>query len=223
MGARIMNYFDEYNLLHAKKDEVSENGILFLAEYVLLRKLQFGKLNVYDIIRALQSNIVTLSPPRYQANPPERGDHYSHDNMTGMYCLSLLTGQDLVKSLPVVRWNSRWWLHPRDIAFYLSCKYPKLFIFLAPILLLSLIVSLMKPKAHTSGRMLWFLRLNTLTIKGYPLAKHLLKYYIKDIYSKYRGLDELFSIYFPDPFHPNNVEMRGLLLALKRREDDSNP
>jgi hypothetical protein len=53
----------------------------------------------------------------------ELGSHVSHDEITGMYLIRKNSGLPC-DDLPILKWNNRWWLHPRDMSFYFYCHHP---------------------------------------------------------------------------------------------------
>lgn len=54
------------------------------------------------------------------------GSHFSHDNMTGLYCYMKRRYGKVPEHFPICKWNSKYWLHPRDLAFYFWVHYPRL-------------------------------------------------------------------------------------------------
>jgi len=57
----------------------------------------------------------------YQANISEKGDHFSRDNMWGIYLLHLLYGLS-IKDLPVFKWNGQFHLHWNQWAVLIALK-----------------------------------------------------------------------------------------------------
>lgn len=199
-------FFDKYGLLHVQPNVPSENGILFLAEYVLLNHRVFGGLDASEqgmVITAM--NLTEWSKGYFQANIPEKGMHYSHDCMTGLQCLNFYfkgRGDFYAK------WNNRWWLHPRDLIFYSFLAKKKIGYLLAPLLFLFAYVSVRRERAITSGKCLWFLRFATLESGSgwHNKIGYLGMKMCEKVMSKFHGEKpwaDVFQIYFKNPDHPN--------------------
>jgi len=208
----VSTFWDEYGLLHVAPNEPSENGILFASEFYALERVHNHP--IYEGDLALRSTIVNENT--FQANPPEQGEHFSHDNMTGYKCLHYnLYGTDGLT--PILKWNNRWWLHPRDILFYLTLRLEGLCGFLLLLLLLPfLLFSLMKRREVTSGKCLWFLRLTTLSMSQCPWLSSVATVYIllsNLILSVAHGNEpwqDIFRIYFKNPNHPIHEQIREI-------------
>lgn len=208
-------WFDTYDLLHVRQGEFSENGPLFTAEYRLLKHL-LGK-NNYKV-GLIAQNIIKVG--WFDPNPSDNNGvtvHFSHDNMTGLYVLTKLAGLDC-NNLPILKWNERWWLHPRDIAFYSIMKeniWSKLL--LVPFLLLLLVSSLVSCSRHrdiTSGKMLWWTRWNALMLHKSRIVRACAKIGFKLatalITMKNDSWVGVSAIYFKEVDHPVNELMREL-------------
>ena len=136
--------------------------------------------------------------------------------MTGYKCLHYnLYGTDGLT--PILKWNNRWWLHPRDILFYLTLRLEGLCGFLLLLLLLPfLLFSLMKRREITSGKCLWFLRLTTLSMSQCPWLSSVATVYIllsNLILSVAHGNEpwqDIFRIYFKNPNHPIHEQIREI-------------
>lgn len=218
---RVFNkdsFFDGFGLLHVQKGEPSENGILFLAEHVLLAHRSGVETEIgYHKIQVAM-NLSQWKDGHFQALIPEQGKHYSHDNMTGLQCLNYFykgRGDFYAK------WNDRWWLHPRDLIFYSFLAKQKIGYLLAPLLLLFAYVSVRRERAITSGKLLWHLRFMTLEsgsglhnkvgYLGLKLCEKILK--------KQHGEDtfaDCYRIYFKNPLHPNRILANELYSKIKK-------
>lgn len=153
-------YFDSHGLVTMQKSIRVENGILFLAYWAKLRKLNkaLTKDEIHIIKDSLRHSIYfEKGKMRFQANPPERGSHYSRDNMWGLYYLWDLVGWD-VYELPVYRWNSRQWYHPNGWAMHLYKRGFPYNVLMWPLLqgMKSYSDWTQKP-GETSGDLLWWL------------------------------------------------------------------
>jgi len=155
-----MSYFDRSGLVRMERGVDTENGILFLAYYLKL-KLLVGRhpidLQAKDGINATMWMNWKKDETWYQANPPQRGDHFSRDNMWGLYFLyKQLCGH--VDSLPVFKWNDRVWWHPNGWAVFLSMRnwfYRTIFFFL--VLGMRKFSEWTRKEGETSGALLWWL------------------------------------------------------------------
>ena len=223
-----MSFFDEFGLLHVEPNEDSENGILFLAHYLTLRTIR-GKITLGEIDDLTHTVSYTEEGDRlFNANPKNDVSRFSHDNMTALYCLLFQFGLwNWVAKLPVTKWNNNRrnpptmegrWLHPRDILFYYSLKYPyTLGTLLFPLLLPFILVSILANRRVTSGKCLWFLRLssvsNTPTPIGYIAALYLA---IATFVLSFKGENwqGIFACYFKNIDHPINREMSVLMYEL---------
>jgi len=118
---QFRQWLDSDGYIHIKKNpaiDQSENNPMYEGLLAASGHPVFGMFNrIHDIKSGL-----------FRANAHrEWGSHFSHDNMTGMYCTyKSKYSQYMVDTLPVMRWNNRWWLHPKDISFYFWAKNPRL-------------------------------------------------------------------------------------------------
>ena len=159
-------YQDSWGMIHNRKTAnfgVSENGPLFTATYILF-KLLYN--NCYNPSRDFTPGYVyNVGTRQYHADPSTNGEHFSHDNMTGLYIWTYLTYFSSLKHLPTIKWNGRYWLHPRDAIFYGCMKGSVLASLLALVLYpLMILYSFSKPREITSGKCLWILRLTAMTL-----------------------------------------------------------
>lgn len=209
-------YFDKYGLLHVDKGVYSENGILFLAEFLTLKKLN-GELDAQGVSLALSASLACkkyeednefwIDPNPSDNNVPDV--HLSHDNLTGMYALHKLCGLS-VNTLFVNKLNRRIWLHPRDLLFYTIMKNRSIGKYLVPLLIFFIIPSIIKPREVTSGKCLWFLRLHLLDIIYSSFITRSLLWLTNHILKHDHGstpFKDVFSIYFKNVDHPINIAM----------------
>lgn len=223
------SYWDENGLLHVKRGEYSENGVLFAAHCSMLKMLT-GQAWYYKI----PTNVVRSG--WFDPNPADNNDinsHFSHDNMTGLYATFQMIYRN-TKDLPVCRWNNRFWLHPRDLLFY-SLMHNKVWSVAGlPFLFLAAWLSARKPRESTSGKCLWWLRLQTLKLHKWSIVRkfanktlkfvesilvknHKTRVYKEPIKTEVGALNvyyevaswvDVFQIYFRDYEHPVNQLMR---------------
>lgn len=114
-----MKYIDHYGLVRMEQYTPVENGVLFRA-YLDWWKMLNG---AYDrnIAPILATKYFIGDKMYFQANPPQKGQHFSRDNMWGLYCLYIMNGLDL-NELPNFKWNNEIWWHPNGWAVFLSLK-----------------------------------------------------------------------------------------------------
>ena len=210
------SFFDQWGLLHVQPNVPSENGILFASEFYALEKIHGHPIYEGDLALRNSSLRSEDSEVQYGANPPEYGGHFSHDNMTGYKCLMYnMYGSDGLT--PILKWNGRWWLHPRDFIFYLILRLEGLCGFLLLLSLLPfLLFSLMSKRQVTSGKCLWFLRLTTLSLSRDPWLSTLADLYLvlttlllTIVHGSEPWID-VFSIYFKRSDHPIRSQIEEL-------------
>jgi hypothetical protein len=218
-----LSFFDDNGLLHVEPDTPSENGILFLAELTLLKIANGFEPDIERISKAILSTI-TADPREhwFSSNPDMEGSSlsgFSHDNMTGLYCLLyIMEGVDMSK-LPIMKWNNRYWLHPRDIIYYLllRIKFNPLRAILTCLLLPFMVHSCLRPREETSGKCLWLLRLVTINLEFnnkwtyYPSTALL---FIANTLLSIKHGDEhwidILYIYFKNTNHPIREQVREI-------------
>jgi len=207
-------FFDTNNMLHVRQGEYSENGPLFTAEYWLARLLKDGKLSDASINAIELSILQIIEDGWFNPQPDDDNDencHFSHDNMTGLYTLCKLIKMDC-NNLPILKWNNRWWLHPRDLAFYSIMKEnlcSKLFSL--PLLALLLVMALhscSKSQGITSGKMMWWVRWKILSLHTSVIVSKISKiswWICEKILERTHGknpMSEISAIYFKEEGHP---------------------
>lgn len=196
----VTKYIDQFGLVHDKPNDVSENGILFASYYRAINPNH--NLGMAIIVTEYQKDGKTW----YQANPPEKGEHFSHDNMLGLYAAHLFMGLD-ISDLPIFKWNGKVWWHPRDWLTHIALKgyFPTL---ISLILIPFMLFSFRSNIDDVSGRLKWFLR--SLLLEKYFKTKILSDLFIANLMKQYNGsLIKLFRYYFKNEDHPANLYLRG--------------
>ena len=229
-------FTDQYGLTHCVPNQPSENGILFSAEkYMAIHlKRPLTQDELTQIERAVAYSIagyfeqekmcIYFNPNPADNNPPDC--HYSHDNLLGLYSmchiLRLYGHRNYFEFLPIAKWNQRWWLHPRDVMFYLLMKEYKwnlstfLSVFAWAILAPACFLSCLSPKTETSGKCLWWLRLNALTTaRSYPIrmVSKLCKLIAEAILKRKHGDNpwlDIFGTYFTYSDQPTRIAVETL-------------
>ncbi len=199
----IDSWLDEDGFLHTKNNpEVnqSENGPMFT-----------GLLSIFDHrIGSFEKThyIDNLLGNGFRANHDRLwGSHFSHDNMTGLYCLyknRMLLGK--LSKLPIAKWNNRWWLHPKDLAFYFWCHYPRLGYLTLWIASLAMIIScIQKYKVRngqriikTDGKLLAFLRCRSFNL---TLTYAICTFFIER-HEYFNSWNDVAKKYFQEEGHP---------------------
>ena len=220
----MSNFFDEFGLLHVEPNEDSENGILFAAHWYTLQVIRGVVKPIYwDAVQEI-ATYTEEGDRLFNANPENPVSRFSHDNMTGLYCLLYQFGYwKWIEKLPTVRWNNNRrnpptmmgnWVHPRDLIFYTCLKYPNtLGTLLFPFLMPFILVSIMANKTVTSGKCLWFLRLSSVSnvdnILG-KIAAVMLGITTFILSLKGENWKDIFAFYFKNKQHPINREFNLL-------------
>ena len=116
-------FFDEYGLLNTQPGAKDDNGILFLAEYVIRYEQKHQKLPFdADYIHAAIYGHQT-SRGVFAQTPEKLHDPASHDNVTAIVYLSLKYNLAFHKELKIF---GKFW-HPEQFYFYGRAKYDKLY------------------------------------------------------------------------------------------------
>lgn len=228
-----MSFFDDYGLLNSREDEKNaENALLWTYELILLLELQnkSSEAHISSLSSAIDlcrvSEGIYHQNPSFAFTPPENAhDAYmSPDQLIAITGASYRYGwthaEDVWKEIKRQRMlydnvdpnAPRRWARPWDLAFYAICggsKLAKLFMWLIAI---TCIVSCMSKPGKTSGKLLAFVKMNTLRDKS-PMMELTWKICSKIIKTQYKvgnGWWKAFAIYFPFTDHPNNIESRKI-------------
>jgi hypothetical protein len=240
------SFFDSKGLLHVEKGVFSENGVLFAAEYWIFFKnikepylSSFFQRETEKIIAGVYNYDSEKEKHWFDPNPSHNNDinsHYSHDNMTGLYCLGYFTESFEIKQLPIIKWNcvkpskqQKWyykiqkklfgnylWFHPRDFLFYLTLKNNILGYLGLPLLFLISFFSAFAPKNITSGKCKWllaYLTLNNHTNKMVrAFSKLCLSLFSKTLKKEHgsQPFIDVFNIYFKNEEHPIHNQIKKL-------------
>ena len=170
----MMNeYFDEYGQLQIQKGVRNENHVWFRAQFEALNKeLQLYK---YDEIPPYFLHKLTYVNNKdgedwFRNYIGEHGEHFSLDEMFGLYLLYKTRGMKYYyvndygrhKKLPISHWNGEWHLHPNTWMVHLCLHYPILKILFMPFIFLMALVSASRDSSKTSTKILWYWRLRAL-------------------------------------------------------------
>lgn len=211
-------WFDKVKLIHlAKNPDItnSENGPLFSAEFHRLYYEMYGKRHPYilDTISAINDKPGQFNPSGEWLDKDSKDAHFSHDNMTGLYCLYYIAFSKIPSHLPLI---TKYAKHPRDVLFYSYChslKYGGLLMHIIRHLLLIIPCTAMLVSCYqlykvrngnkilkTDGKLLTWLRCRTFGLKKTMwCAEKILKFR-----KKWRSWDHIFGAYFNRSDHPIN-------------------
>lgn len=206
------DWFDEVDLMHLNRNPDmgnSENGPLFTAEFHTLYAKVYGKKH------SLLSNSINAVNPNPGIYKPSGngGEHFSHDNMSGLYCMWYLYSGKCPKHLAI---TTKYVKHPRDILFFLYAKMAHktniFYKFLQHMLLIipaiAMIVSCYQTYKvrngnkilKTDGKLLTWLRCETFGLtKTLAVCEWILKK--RNIWYNW---SHIFIYYFKTEGHPNN-------------------
>lgn len=187
-----------------------ENGVLFTAEYVIMKvnEMELAGLGKESLTGNLLGHRVIKTSqvePDYFSSGEK---HFSHDNLTGVFCLSKTLGTDHHKKI----WFKNYWayLHPRDFIWYLWANqkwYSYLvlpFLWIATLAMMHSCWSDYKVRngnkiLKTDGKILTFLRLKTFRM---PITARLCDWVLRNN-NEFGSWKACFTMYFKDPEHPN--------------------
>ena len=200
----ITEWLDKDGFIHLHKNptvDQSENGPMFTG-LMTCHAYPPRKIDIFQIWSA---------DNKFRANSNrEYGSHFSHDNMTGLYCMNKnLTGGVSVL-LPIFGWNKRMWMHPRDVAFYFWAHYPRFGLLFLWIASLAMIISCLqtykyrtehgvkKKFRRTDGKLLTYLRCRSFDMHiTFAICTWIIKR--KKEFGSWQRVAE---IYFTDENHP---------------------
>ena len=217
-------WFDKSRLMHLNDHPHpldSENGPLFTAYFQCL--FAYKMRSKYH---NLSQSIVTINPTPGVYNPSaEGGSHFSHDNMTGLYCLYKMYVGRCPKHLHVL---TKYVKHPRDICFLTYAKIAhkrgafwnvlKHALLTIPSITM-MVTCYQKYKVRgglkiikTDGKLLAFLRCHTFGLKKTLRICE----FIMDKRAVFKTWGHVFSTYFTKPDHPCNRLSAGLTFTTWR-------
>lgn len=207
----------------------NENGILYLAEYFILKQLSGQSLNekdkeIFEFIMdglEVEKGLYDRGASDKLRESPKRS--ISHDNLSAISAISKMLGTSHaseiasygLKHFGIYNNNQKGFSLPMNPANYsiwlaLANKSAILQILFLPFFLINFIISLSKEKQNTSSKLLYLVELFPLReIQPYGFLYSIYVARMKKQYGE-KYLKELFGIYFKDENHPNNVLARSL-------------
>lgn len=207
----------------------NENGVLFLAEYFILKQLSGQNLDENDkqifvsIVNGLEveKGLYDRGNSDKLRESPKRA--ISHDNISSIASMSKMFGTSHaseiasygLKHFGIYNNNQKGFSLPMNPSNYsiwlaLANKSALLQIIFLSFFLINFIISMSKEKQNTSSKLLYLVELFPLKeIQPYGI---LYRFYLARLKKQYsdKYLKEIFSIYFLDENHPNNVLARSL-------------
>jgi hypothetical protein len=215
-------FIDKYGLTNSKPyEQGAENGFLWTLQTVLLEGSQ--KARIASLRRSI--NMSRVGQGLYAQNPShvidgaistfhKRDAYMSPDQliviMMASYCYGSGIHKEIlgeIKNQGYLQYNNikddeKRYIHPRDLVLYYALNYPKLANILLLLLVAACVVSCLKAKDHTSGKLLAWTK--CMMLKDQFLVMKL-GYYLCTLAIKKNHKDwaEVFEIYFPHETHPN--------------------
>lgn len=198
---KIEEWLDRDGFLHLHKNpeiDESENSPMY-----------YGLLSSVIVIPYFLSLSPLKQGNKFRANANrEWGSHFSHDNMTGLYCILKNEGSEAyMRSLPTVYWNRDFWLHPRDLAFYFWAKHPILgfpFIWIASLSMIISCIQKYKVRGNgnkiikTDGKLLTYMRCKTFNMS---ITFSICSFFIRH-HKYFNNWNDVAVMYFKDVDHP---------------------
>lgn len=210
----LIKWLDVHGYIHLNESpevDESENGPMFTGLLLVTPNItRWNVANPFQQGPDLFAVINVKDKGAFRVNAKGKwGDHFSHDNMTGLYCILNISPKPLKvirKHLPILKWNNRWWLHPRDISFYFWCHHPILglpFLWIASLAMIISCYQTYKVRGgvkivKTDGKLLTWMRCKSFNM---PITFAICTWLIKRN-PYFVTWNHVASIYFKNPKHP---------------------
>lgn len=209
-----MEYINDTYGLVTKNDLTSENGSLFLVEYMMLCQMKGDLMSAANASATMIRQLEKSKEDKwlYNRNPELLNKCNSHDNLSGIFSFSYLQGTNHTHNI----WQWLVWhlgtydntdgrdpsiyrffpFNPGNFFIWGKCAESWFYMLFLPIYLINLIISNNKAANDTSGKILSWVELYP--HKEHWLCKLLFNYYEKKMKSVYGEdyLKELMKIYF---------------------------
>lgn len=199
-----MEYFSPIFGLVTKHNPTTENGGLFLAQYLVHNPRGEGR----DIFLAKMNNAINPDG-LYKRSAHHTKRSVSHDEITGMIASSHMAGT-IHKNIIWSQLKQNFWAYPAVVenftdylpynpanyyawGSYVGSRWSKVFF---PFYLINMMISLQKPAQETSSKLIYWLELNSMPTS--KLNKFLKKYYESKVSEQYGDdyLKKMRYIYF---------------------------
>lgn len=206
-----MDYNDKFFDRYGRIVPFGENSILFLAEYVRLYEAVYQDISSYKYVDKIEEAIEAS----FQDGIDNK-ENLSHDNMTAIISLSKQFNLEYHKRLIYPQWYRR--LHPRDVILYFAALNWLTKLLMLPLMFIPAMCMLYSCLPHykiingekvlaTDGMCLNYIRCKTWNMRlTYWLCTKLMSV----CYKTKTPWTYIYSIYFKDERHPNNILMRKL-------------
>lgn len=222
-------FIDNYGLTNSKSGEKNaENALLWTAEHILLEEIK-GIKNIHSEARKgrfkqaldkcrVRAGLYHQNPSYALSEPVHPHDRYmSPDQLTAICGMSSKYGWKYHKEIwkEIKRQGLKYdnvepdepkrWIHPRDLIFYGYCAGNPIAKLCIVFLALACIVSCMRKKEETSGKLLAWTKCHILKEKSLVM-----RWTLKACSKLVKSWKEVFCIYFPDsknPIHQLAVEV----------------
>jgi hypothetical protein len=195
----ISDYVDEYGLIHCDKLIVSENGPLFTSEYYILQSMIRPLIAAEKV--AIGKTLVAIynwDKMKWKDRGGEAGNHFSLDNMLGVYALGKLSDRqpwNIHSGLEYQPTEPHRFYHPKEIGTFAIVEGKWWGWLLFPLMLAQWVWSLTTPKGETSGKILWFVR-------WWLVSKSMMHLHLWVLSKLYEGgISDVFNIYFRHSDH----------------------
>lgn len=217
-------FIDDYGLTNSRPEEKgAENGLLWTLQHIILEG--YKKPRIGSLMRSIDQ--CKIGQGLYAQNPShvkdgaintvhKRDAYMSPDQLIVIMMASRKFGKSHHKEVMaeivkqgLFKYNNlkneeNRYIHPRDLVLYISLVLPFLGWLLLPLLAVACVVSCLKERSHTSGKLLaWtkcmMLKDDFLVMK---LAMIACTWAIK---RSHKDWADVFEIYFPHKEHPNRL------------------
>lgn len=219
-----MEWFDSYGFLHDKPvneddAETSENGPLFTAVYLALKKLNGENVHLHINERLSSYGIISILKRNPRPTPISKmGAHISYDNVLGIYAFYKMSSrwEGTKKRLPSLWWLSEDKVYIRAESIFLMYAKYNWFKFATlglvyPYFMAAMILSAFRAPEHMGGTQKWFLRASLFLPSAYmKMLKLVLKWQGLNLYNVFY---DYYKTYNPNPDdHLSVVQAQRLLI-----------
>lgn len=198
---------EDGNMAPNSKGEGSENPTLFNTVYFLLLSKQNGGLTETErlMLILLVKDKWFTNGGKYKTNNNDSDDSFSLDESMAVATASLLFGtKENMDKLRIVT-KQTWFRFYDVIPYLLMCKYKwtRYFGVLQFLVMVFSAISCLADPSVTSGKQLAYVKCRGLKMKiTYKLCSWIL--------SKKGGWKAVFSVYYPEEYHPINILARNI-------------
>ena len=214
-------FIDKYGLTNSKPyEQGAENGLLWTLQHILLEGNQ--KPRIGSLMRSIE--MCKVGQGLYAQNPSHvvegavstahaRDAYMSPDQLIVIMMASAKFGathhkevmSEIIKQGGFQYNNTKDGkirvIHPRDLVLYISVCFPILGNLLLPLLVIASVISCLKEKSHTSGKLLAWTKCMMLQDE-FLVMKLGMKLCTMAIKKNHADWAEVFEIYFPNTTHP---------------------